>query len=55
MRLENYPHLWESEMYALIISTLEQGIEVKTYNNLGFCLTWAWFNCSACFGDRYNI
>jgi hypothetical protein len=41
MRLENYPHLWESEMYALIISTLEQGIEVKTYNNLGFCLTWA--------------
>ena len=41
MRLENYPHLWESEMYALIISTLEQGIKVKTYDNLGFCLTWA--------------
>ena len=41
MRLANYPHLWESEMYALIISTLEQGIKVKAYDNLGFCLTWA--------------
>ena len=41
MRLENYPHLWESEMYALIISTLQQGIKIKAYDNLGFCLTWA--------------
>jgi hypothetical protein len=41
MRLDNYPHLWESEMYALIISTLEQNIKVKAYDNLGFCLTWA--------------
>jgi len=41
MRIENYPHLWESEMFALIISSLEQDIKVQSYNNLGFCLTWA--------------
>jgi len=41
MRLENFPDLWESEMYSLIISALEQNIEVKTIDNLGFCTTWA--------------
>ena len=41
MRLENYPHLWESEMFSLIISTLEQGIKVETLDNLGYCTTWA--------------
>jgi hypothetical protein len=42
MRLDNYPHLWESEMYALIIASLnEESIKVKTLDNLGFCLTWA--------------
>jgi len=41
MRLENYPHLWEAEMFSLIISTLEQNIQVKTIDNLGFCTTWA--------------
>jgi GDP-fucose protein O-fucosyltransferase len=41
MRLENHPHLWEAEMYSLIMATIEQGIEVKTVDNLGFCTTWA--------------
>jgi Glycosyltransferase (GlcNAc)/GDP-fucose protein O-fucosyltransferase len=41
MRLENFPDLWESEMYSLIISALEQNIKVKTIDNLGFCTTWA--------------
>lgn len=40
MRLDNYPHLWESEMYALIISSLEQGITINSMDNLGFCLSW---------------
>lgn len=40
MRLENYPHLWESEMFSLIIATLEQDIKVKNLSNLGFCITW---------------
>jgi hypothetical protein len=41
MRLDNYPHLWESEMFALVISTLEQNIEVNAVDNLGMCLPWA--------------
>lgn len=41
MRLDNYPHLWEAEMCALIIASLNNNIEVKTLDNLGFCLTWA--------------
>ena len=40
MRLDNYPHLWESEMYALIISSLEQGLTIKSMDNLGFCVSW---------------
>jgi len=40
MRLDNYPHLWESEMFALVISALEQGIKVKALDNLGVCVTW---------------
>jgi hypothetical protein len=43
MRLENYPDLWESEMYSLIISSLEQNhIAVKTVDNLGYCTTWTY-------------
>ena len=41
MRLDNYPHLWESEMFALVISTLEQDIKVNAIDNLGVCLPWA--------------
>jgi len=42
MRLDNYPDLWEAEMYALIIAALsEKDIEVRTVDNLGFCLTWS--------------
>jgi len=41
MRLENYPHLWEAEMFSLIMATVEQGITIKTVDNLGFCTTWA--------------
>jgi len=40
MRLDNYPHLWESEMYSLIISSLEQGFIINSLDNLGFCLSW---------------
>jgi hypothetical protein len=40
MRLDKYPHLWESDMFALVISTLENEINIKTIDNLGFCLPW---------------
>ena len=41
IRLEDYPDLWEAEMFSLIIAAHEQHIQVKTIDNLGFCTTWA--------------
>lgn len=40
IRLENYPHLWEAEMYALIISSISCGLQIKTLDNFGVCLSW---------------
>ena len=39
MRIENYPHLWESEMFSLIISSLEN-VTVRSLDNFGLCVTW---------------
>lgn len=40
IKLDKYPHLWESDMFALVISTLENEINIKTIDNLGFYLPW---------------
>lgn len=40
IRLDNYPHLWEAEMFSLIISALSNDIQIQTFDNLGICLAW---------------
>jgi hypothetical protein len=41
MRRDNYPNLWEADMFSLVLSSLEREIKVETIDNLGFCLPWA--------------
>jgi putative ubiquitin-RnfH superfamily antitoxin RatB of RatAB toxin-antitoxin module len=53
LRLDNYPNLWEAEMFGLIFSAHHNDIKIKTYENLGYCTSWK--NDSKDFIDSVSI